>query len=399
MAMPLVLKADGIVFGLAAIFVAGLTCGFGFYLQALTSKYVPSGKATFFSICKIPYPKLAPMFDLLIAFNCFGSGLSYLVLFADLMPEVTGFGSRVSWIVANMFIVVPLCFMRRLDSLKYTSFLALGAIGYMMVLICVNYFVGVSPELKGDITFTPSGWTDVIGTFSIPIFAFAGHQNMFTIINEANDKSVSNLFRIINISTFSSYTLYSVVGMLGYLTFGNKVQGNIMVMYTPSALISFGQGAIAFMVLLSYPLMFHPTRTCINNVYQHMREWTLEPAFQEIQPLLETEALPKQTLDMNNTEFTVITSVLLVIAYFFAFTVSSFGLVVAFIGATGCTSVAMIVPGIFGYGLIGRGIPRVSGEGSTKYDVVIRRAALGLAIYGVLVMVCCLYAIFVLEGI
>lgn len=418
MAMPFVFRADGIALGLATVAGCGVVCGFGFYLQVRVSKYVPPGQATFFSLCYLAYPWLALWFDLLIAFNCFGSGLLYLVLIGELMPQVTGVGSLAMWVFLLLFVLVPLCFKRRLDLLKYTLVLALGAIAYMVLLVAGYFFVHLVTgplENRGAVHWAPGPVEGVVSTFSVPVFAFAGHQNLFTIINEARDKLLGNLMTVVGLSVVILGSMYLAVGLMGYWLFGDKVGSNIMLMYSNLWYGVAGQGAIAFMVLLLFPLMFHPTRTCVNNVYQWLKtEWEGEPSLQTVvltdrlataaaagehQALLELgdfpEQLPNQTLTQE--EYVIITLVLLMLAYYLAFTVKLFGLVVAVVGATGCTSVAMLVPGVLGFRLLASNHRQYGGT-SHPLDVVFKYLALGLALFGCATIVACLYAIFVLDS-
>lgn len=70
---------------------------------------------------------------------------SYLIIVKDLMPNVvnslyhdlTSPGTHPPawslsgrfWITAFMIVLVPLCFLRRLDSLRHTSYIALFSVG------------------------------------------------------------------------------------------------------------------------------------------------------------------------------------------------------------------------------------------------------------------------------
>lgn len=239
LSMPLAFSTDGIVFGVFIIAVAALTSGYGLFLQAYVSKYVPAGHATFFSICSVTYPALSVVFDIAIAVQCFGCALSYLVLIGDIMPTIVTKlpyvdveSHRTFWILASTVICVPLSFLKNLDSLKYTSILGLVAILYMALLVIGHFLVGDIPaDEKGDLTLFPPTASGVFSTFSIIVFAFTGHQNMFSIVNEAQDKSLTSLTRLVNSAVLLAASFFIVVGLAGYLTFGNTVTGNIILLY------------------------------------------------------------------------------------------------------------------------------------------------------------------------
>ena len=88
LAMPLALSRMGIVLGVIIILWAGLTAGFGLYLQTRCARYLDRGAASFFALSQITYPNAAVVFDAAIAIKCFGVGVSYLIIIGDLMPGV-----------------------------------------------------------------------------------------------------------------------------------------------------------------------------------------------------------------------------------------------------------------------------------------------------------------------
>jgi len=86
--MPSVLSHMGIALGTFVIIWAGLTSGFGLYLQTRCARYLDRGSASFFALSQITYPNAAVVFDAAIAIKCFGVGVSYLIIIGDLMPGV-----------------------------------------------------------------------------------------------------------------------------------------------------------------------------------------------------------------------------------------------------------------------------------------------------------------------
>ena len=86
--MPLALSHMGILLGSSVIIWAGLTAGFGLYLQTRCARYLERGTASFFALSQLTYPNAAVIFDAAIAIKCFGVGVSYLIIIGDLMPGV-----------------------------------------------------------------------------------------------------------------------------------------------------------------------------------------------------------------------------------------------------------------------------------------------------------------------
>lgn len=113
--MPLAMSHMGIILGTFIILWAGLTAGFGLYLQTRCARYLERGSASFFALSQITYPNAAVVFDAAIAIKCFGVGVSYLIIIGDLMPGVVrGFNEdaggmeflvdRHFWVTAFMFV-------------------------------------------------------------------------------------------------------------------------------------------------------------------------------------------------------------------------------------------------------------------------------------------------------
>lgn len=426
LSMPLAYSTDGLVVGTLIILLAAATSGFGLFLQAYVSRYVPVGHATFFNVCSISYPSLNVLFDIAIAIQCFGCSISYLVLVGDLMPTViphlpfvTDEHLRTFYIALTAVVLIPLGFLKNLDNLKYTSVLGLFAIFYMVLLVIGNYIFGVVPiEQRGNITLFPPSLSGVFSTFSIIVFAFTGHQNMFSIINEAKDNSLASLTFLVNMAIATSSAIFIVFGLCGYLTFGDTVSGNVILHYAPGWTTTFGRFCIVFMVLFSFPLMLHPARISVNNIYHWLKHYKddASPTGEETALLVEEDTIVSETesqmevglelalvqskipgheasiVPLPHKRFVIITVALLASGYALALSLLSFALVLAIVGATGSTAISFILPGLFGYKLIGAETSQPS-HGQT----LLKSLSLLLVIWGFTVMFVCLYVILVMK--
>ncbi len=430
LAMPFAIRADGIFFGTIIITFAGLTAFYGLYLQSRVIKFIPLGEASFFSICQITYPSLSVIFDISIAIKCFGVGVSYLIIIGDLMPQIINslpfkqlieidfLQNRIFWISFSLiFILSPLCYLRNLDSLRYTSFVALIAIGYLVIMIISHFLINDTVPLRGNINyFKIYNLSQLLTTFPIIVFAYTGHQNMFSIINELKDKSSSNIEKIIKTSMSISGFLYLLVGILGYLSFGDNVGENVIAMYEKSISSTIGRCSFILLVLLSYPLMCHPCRLSVNNIIYWIQikiESKLEKKkipngsinhhdnenVTEITQLLPLQSTPITTIKppLDKIRFITLTTLLLLSSYLTAISVTSLKLVLSLIGATGSTAISFILPGLFGYKLIGSKedlrIDGINYNGKIPIrKLIIKYTSLGLTIWGCLVSIICLVA-------
>jgi amino acid permease len=126
-------------------------------------------------------------------------------LYHDLIPGSTppawALSGRV-WITLLMAVLVPLCFMRHLHSLRHTSYVALFSVGacawfvvcyvvlngshtapvYLVLIVIVCYFYpleGMPP--KGEVHLIKFK-SNFVATFPIQVFAFTCAQNVRTAV-------------------------------------------------------------------------------------------------------------------------------------------------------------------------------------------------------------------------
>ncbi|KAG5361546.1 Vacuolar amino acid transporter 5 [Yarrowia sp. C11] len=400
LAMPFALRQNSLFLGVFLILMSGALSGFGLFLQGRCAFYAPARQASFFALASQTYPSLSVIFDIAIAVKCFGVGVSYLIIVGDLMPQVvqslfnpgdnTQFiVSREFWILASVAIVVPLSYLRKIDSLKYTSLVALISVGYLIVLVVAYYLFSDISDTRAPISlFKPAKISNVLSCFPIIVFAFTCHQNMFSIVNELQHRTAANINRVVATSISFSAFCYILVGVTGYLSFGNIVSGNIVSMYPSSFVTEIARFCIAFMVVLSYPLQCHPCRASLDHTYswfqssgfvkslRHKVSWSRLPSSEEEMVHPSSGGQPGS---MSTARFGIVTTIIVVASYITALSVESLELMLAFVGSTGSTSISFILPGLFAYKLIG--------ADSSNSEDWLKWSGLALCLYGVVVMI------------
>jgi amino acid permease len=373
LAMPHAMSNMGMLLAIVVILWAGLTAGFGLYLQTRCAAYLERGSSSFFALSQITYPNAAIIFDAAIAIKCFGVGVSYLIIIGDLMPGVVlGFASashlppylldRHFWVTAFMLVVIPLSYLRKLDSLKYTSVVALISIGYLVILVVYHFSVADTlpdGQYKTPLRiYTWAGIVPALSSFPVIVFAYTCHQNMFSILNEISDNSHFRTSMVVVASIGTAAAIYILVAITGYLSFGNEVGGNIVAQYAPSVSATIGRAAIVVLVMFSYPLQVHPCRASVDAVLKWRPNKSLAARFrgaasaEEASPPRDVPLLPtgkKRNTEMSETRFAAITTLIIILSYIVAMTVSSLEAVLAYVGSTGSTSISFILPGLFYY--------------------------------------------------
>lgn len=254
---------------------------------------------------------------------------------------------------------------------------------------------------------------------------------MFSILNEIRDNSPLRTTGVVSASIGSAASIYILVAITGYLSFGSNIMGNIVAQYTPSVASTIGRAAIVVLVMFSYPLQVHPCRASVDAVSKwrpatrgRSQELTPASGSPSRSSLLTPTKVPirTKTEDMSELRFAIITTAIIILSYIVAMTVSSLDKVLAYVGSTGSTSISFILPGLFYYKISAPDSPHHQrlmkdedddiDAGSDEDDAdsprigssgwrekvrgrqwrrdILRRLSLALAIYGLLVMVVCL---------
>ncbi|KAL6944492.1 hypothetical protein ACO0RG_001229 [Hanseniaspora osmophila] len=398
LAIPFAYSKDGIFVGLLLTIIAATATAYGLSLLGKSSKMLDNPRtSSFFTLCSITYPQFTLVFDFAMFVQCFGCALSYLVLVGDVFPSVLG-QDREFWIYSSLVIIVPLCLLKNLDSLRYSSMLGLLAIAYIVLFIIIRFFIAF-PSLDfqdlGISWFKINSYSGMMSTFSILIFGFTASMNMFSICNELEHNSLKNIDKVIGNSVGVACFLFVVVGTTGYLSFGSDVKGNVILNYNPDSVFTkIGQFSLGSVIILSFPLLFHPLRIATNNMVfsieqilgkkfaffkNPMDAVTNTPDNEEQAPLIHrtvtqetTNSLRRQNtassslvldatsfvqeaeafqVPFTNFRFYIITALLLASLYMLGLNVQGFALVLSLVGATGSTSISFILPGLLGYKL------------------------------------------------
>ncbi|KAL4729215.1 hypothetical protein ACLX1H_003626 [Fusarium chlamydosporum] len=208
------------------------------------------------------------------------------------------------WITAFMLIIIPLSFLRRLDSLKYTSIVALVSIGYLIVLV-IYHFASDKHADPGSIRVIQ--WGGAIETLSaLPVVPSLSVDNAQTLTDETDPTGAAS---------------------------------------------TIGKAAIVVLVTFSVPLQVHPCRASLDAVLKWRPNRNSSNNGRTATPLLPTAPAGDHgsTAPMSDLRFAVITTFILTFAYMTALSVTSLDRVLAFVGSTGSTSISFILPGLFYY--------------------------------------------------
>jgi amino acid permease len=206
--------------------------------------------------------------EFVVALLPFGTCIAYAVLIADFIPSAIqaiqptdsyAAGRTSITLIIGFCILFPLCLLRNLSSLKFSS---VAGVVSMVFASCVvmSYFTDDQRQTLPASTIARLDG-GVFTAMSLISVAFTMHYNAQRYYQELVDRSLLRIGRIIFGSFTFAFILYAFVGIFGVLEFGDKVQSNVINNFPPSTLISATRIFLSLAIIASFPLPFHGCRS------------------------------------------------------------------------------------------------------------------------------------------
>lgn len=390
LALPHAFARMGWLLGTVLLLVCAATAGFGLHLIKRCETRLGTQPRTFYDLTVDILPRAAWWVDAVIFIKCYGVCVSYLLISSRLMPQVVlSFAhaagtdragvpdvlmSHTLWAVVFAAALAPLCFLRRLDSLRGVGYVNIGAVVYLIAIM------GVYAAVPGLLKELPTGGdaravvfsVDILRVFPVIVFAYTCAQNIIPVYNELADTSERTADTVAALSIGVSALVYLAVALLGYFSFGSFAPDNIVTMYPDTSLfVCFGKVSVILLTLTSYPLQLYPSRSSLHKVMYAGTHARGGAEADERQQLMHDRG---DTDDFPDTRWNVITTVLILSTIAVSVAVGDLSLVLGLVGSFGSTAISFILPALLYMTMF----PEESAH---------RRAAKALAVWGAAVMV------------
>mmetsp|Transcript_75929 Transcript_75929/g.158350 ORF Transcript_75929/g.158350 Transcript_75929/m.158350 type:complete len:588 (-) Transcript_75929:124-1887(-) len=368
LALPRAIYYSGIVWG--PLFMLVLAVLSMMSIKVIVQLVEVSKKDSYEEIAKVAF---GPWFALLVEINiilfCFGTSVAYMITVGQISQQVLqAFASAhgalghpgEAWLdyispnvvlcVVTAIVLLPLSLLDSINDLRFASLAGVTCILYLIVVVC--YVFGrsdVSPSLTdgGFDAYQPKGGiTGCFKMLSLAIFAFCCQPNVPAVYTELEKKSFHRMEKVSVGAMLLCLFVYLVMGIAGFLAFGEETAGNVLVNLQPKLceldlIVVSGFTCMAFAVTMAFPLNIFPIR------------FTVETAIFFKWPHLNT---PSTRFLIG---FTTVAASLLV-----AVIVPEINLVFELIGATTGSFVCFIGPGLMIFKLVPGGLnsgPRLNG--------------------------------------
>ncbi|KAG8439736.1 hypothetical protein GDO86_005781 [Hymenochirus boettgeri] len=215
-----------------------------------------------------------------------GAMLSYLFIVKSELPSVISFlfgkgDNESTWylngsilvVVVTVFIILPLCLLKNLGYLGYTSGFSLTCMVFFLVVVIykkfhlpcpleeVNKTSHSLPNITMEEMCKPKYFTFTNKTvYALPtlVFAFVCHPSVLPIYSELRDRSQKRMHMVSNISFFAMFLMYLLTALFGYLTFYGNVRSELLHIYQDKndILILTVRLAVIIAVILTVPVLF-----------------------------------------------------------------------------------------------------------------------------------------------
>ncbi|KAK0514284.1 hypothetical protein JMJ35_002901 [Cladonia borealis] len=199
----------------------------------------------------------------------FGGMLAFCIILGDTIPNVVAAmfpslpGTPFLWLLTNRRAVIVICVLgfsyplslyRDIAKLAKASTLALLSMIVILFTI-VTQGARIPEDLRGSLKgslFFRDGFVQAVGVIA---FAFVCHHNSLLIYGSLKRPTMDRFARVTHYSTFASMLACMMMALAGFLTFGDKTQGNILNNFPPDNLmVNIARFLFGFNMLTTLPL-------------------------------------------------------------------------------------------------------------------------------------------------
>lgn len=290
-----------------------------------------------------------------IIVHVFGVMVVYMVILGDILvgDGSSGIIPYVMWyrevsrsLVVGILIVaiiMPMLIPRRLDRVGSFSRASVYLILYVTMTLLVLCIVALVQGVSGlpSVSLWPPGGSPLsvmescLTSFSVTALAFTCHFNLVAVHNSLRDSRVGVMKDVVTQSTVLVTALYTVVALVGYVLFGEHVQGDVLkdltIQFTGMLV-----GDTAAMWIISVSLVAYAVALQVNYV---LKVWAVRNAVVEV-------VWGRNEYDLALPAYYGLTIILVAASYIVSIFIPSIFTLAALIGSTACAIFSYFFPGL-----------------------------------------------------
>ena len=208
-----------------------------------------------------------------VAFKTLLSCLAFSIILADSFQSIAiamGIDATRTEVlgVITLFALLPLCLLRDLSSLAIFSLMGLVGMGFTTCVMVLRFFDGsyaigtgvflaqIPTNLQPSFGDSGPSATGIVLACTLAT-AFVSHYNAPRFHAELQDNSIERFNIVVGSAYAISAVVFSIVALVGFLTFGAASSGFILNNYSPyDPLVTASRAAVALSLVFTYPLPF-----------------------------------------------------------------------------------------------------------------------------------------------
>ncbi|RNE98661.1 putative amino acid tansporter [Trypanosoma rangeli] len=198
--------------------------------------------------------------DFSLLFTQFGFCVVYIQYASSIFASIFAFSHAYHvFVFLAVFMVTPMTFFSH----------HMGALAYASMLAAVFVVIVLAGAVREEVVFLATRGVSPAAVFFVPtmrIFVFiSGHMfslegigTVLPVENSMTDEDLPQFATLVKYTLASIVATYLVVGVLGYLAFGDALQTSVVLAIPPSKTKIMLQVLLGFSLIFSYPIQFVP---------------------------------------------------------------------------------------------------------------------------------------------
>ena len=287
LSLPFAFRESGIIYGVLMLILTAILSNFSCGL--VLSAYVWTHKASYGDLAGKIFGKSTQIaVETVVMLLNVGACAAYILVIKELMPPALAqllpsafesFDPSLLTAILVFGVVLPLCCLRDISSLRFTSMLAFGFAVFLVIAVAVRSIQDMVSREKVicDVAYESDG---ILGIFrALPLFSFSYicHLNVLPVYEFLKSRSPARMRRVFGLAMVFVTVLYVVTGTFGSLRFCEASPGNILGFpgqgdascghfEADDALITVARLAQTLTCTLALPLIVLPTRYALHSL-------------------------------------------------------------------------------------------------------------------------------------
>lgn len=208
----------------------------------------------------------------IIVVFCWGVAVMFIVVMGDFTTPVIDLlglshvlGRRTTMVLFWACIMLPLSFVRKIDSLRYASVIGSVATLFLAAALGVQLIMGEKVHRPSNLPLFRVN-RESLGALSTFLFSYCCQPVVLKVYSEMKQSSVKRMTASASYSMLCCTVVYILTGFFGTLAFGPHVQPNILTnlgkqLDSPNLYLAYFGMSLA--VTMAFPMAIFPTRDSI----------------------------------------------------------------------------------------------------------------------------------------